>query len=123
VPAASPLDAQRAALAWLTPVIAEGVNGVDDVTLPREILACDDDQVVVTALKRAEVGGGTVVRLNNPGAAPRTVRLRTGFAWSRADACGLDERVRGRLVPAAVPGGPVAVEVPAFGLATVLFSD
>jgi alpha-mannosidase len=123
VPAASALETQRAALAWLTPVIAEGVNGVDDVKLPREILGCDDDQVVVTALKRAEAGGATVVRLSNPGPAPRTVRLRTGFAWSRAGACGLDERVRGPLVPAAGPGGPVAVEVPAFGLATVLFSD
>jgi hypothetical protein len=124
-PAATPRDAQRAALAWLTPVIAEGVNGADAVALPRSILACDDDHVVVTALKRAETGDATVVRLSNPSASPRTVRLTTGFPFSRVMACGLDERVRGPLPPrsGALADGEVLVEVPAFGLASVRFND
>lgn len=124
VPASSPLDAQRAANAWLTPMVGEGVNAdpKEPITgVPDVLLASSDESLVVSAIKPAEDGSGVIVRLWNPGSEARTTTLRLGVPWTDATAVRLDESPTDSPRLAAADDGSVSVSVQPWSTTTVRF--
>lgn len=96
--AARPADLRREVdLAWFPPA-QQALR-----TLADSFVRVDDPSVSITAVKRADVGEGLIVRAVDEARAPRTVRLRLASAEIRAAAtCDARER---DLAPLAVEGG------------------
>ena len=84
----------------------------------RPLLQVEPPGIVLSALKPAEDGSGTVVRLLNPTDGPLTARVAIGFPLSRVVRVRLDETPEDG--PLALDAGAVSVVVPAHGLRSLL---
>ncbi|MEX0785301.1 MAG: glycosyl hydrolase-related protein [Dehalococcoidia bacterium] len=83
------------------------------------LLDVEGDGVVVTALKRAEDGDGTVVRLYNTLDSPSGGRVRLAERWDRAQVVDMKEDALG---PADVAGGWVRLNLRSNEIVTLRFS-
>jgi len=109
--AALALDAEtglRAVFAGGAPLVGDG----------RPLLALEPDFLQLSALKPAESGAGTVVRVLNPTARAASARLRLGFPVDGAAAVRLDEQPAAFALRAS--GDTIELEVPPHALRTVL---
>jgi len=111
-PAASPLEAARLAASILVPSLAVGIRGDAVARIPARLCAASNPRVRVTAIKRAERGGGTIVRVVNLGGEPEDPGLAWGLPHGKVRVVGLDEEPRD--LPATVPP---------WGSLTICFDD
>ncbi len=92
-----------------------------DVTLvspEHPLLEVAPREIVLSALKPAESGPGTILRLLNPTDAALESRVRLGFPVSLAESVRIDETPADE--PVALNGGLLSMPVPAHALRTVL---
>jgi len=122
VPSASAAQTARHALAYTTPVLADGVVHAPGTqpwaTLPLRLLAIADERLLFSACKRSEDDGGVVVRCWNP--EPQAVRSSVASACgSHGYAVRLDETA---VSPDTVMTA-VQLSAPGFGTGSVLIPD
>ncbi|HYR96714.1 MAG TPA: glycosyl hydrolase-related protein, partial [Candidatus Binatus sp.] len=84
----------------------------------RPLLHVAPREILLSALKPAEDGAGTVLRLLNPTDGPLTAHVAIGFPLSRVVRVRLDETPEDG--PVALDGATVSVVVPAHGLRSLL---
>jgi alpha-mannosidase len=98
----------------------QGVLAGDDSAQPATVslLALEPRELLLSACKPAESGGGIVVRVLNPTDRNRTAVLRLAGAVDRALPVRLDEEPAPELA-ATVVGGAVRFEVPPHALRSV----
>lgn len=123
-PTVSVVETIHQASSWLSPLLAEGFIAASDSgelsDLPRELLWCDDAEVVHTCLKRSADASGTIVRFFNPGIHTRTVAIRLGLAWTTVEQVDLAELpIDGGAVQTV--GRTIHVAAPPHVLITLLF--
>lgn len=87
---------------------------------PRSFLRVDSAKAVVTAIKPAFDGDGTVIRLWNPAGEATQAAIACEKAITRAALCNLNEEII-RALPAG-EDGCVLADVPARGLTTIRFA-
>ncbi|MGA2617618.1 MAG: polysaccharide lyase family protein [Thermoguttaceae bacterium] len=116
-----PVDSARFGFAVSNPLQAVVVGANPQGLLPVEatsLLAIDEPNVLLIGMKRADQGGGLIVRLWELSGRPTTAHLRLDHSIpaAKAEACNLVEEPCG---PLELQDGRVAVPIRGSGLATV----
>lgn len=93
-PAATVADAARLADAILVPSLACGHRGTAPVSIPTTLCHSRNPRLRVTAIKRAERGNGTIVRLANLGGATEDPQVSWEIPHGGMHVVGLDEEPR-----------------------------
>lgn len=105
-------DALQTGVRWLPSAIAP------DVPADGSFCRFDNPRVRLSSLKRAEDGGGAILRVYNPSPDPQALRARFGRVLKAARPVNLNEEpVDGP--PGRVEGDVLALEIPPRGIVTV----
>ncbi len=120
-PSSGVAETARKAAAYVTPVLAEGVETVDAAArLPGRLVSASNPALILSAMKPAENGTGTVVRFwNTSGRRQKTV-VTFGLPFKTVQYVDLSETRLTGLGPV-VKNGRVSCEVAPYGVVSLTF--